>query len=196
MARPAQFSTAAILDAARARVVEDGPGATTIAAIAAEVGAPTGSLYHRFPSRDVLLATLWLDTVERFQAGYLAAISEPDVRAAVRRARTFFFSWCREHLTEARLLLLHRREDLLRGDWPPEVRDRAAAVTRDFDAGLRAFARRAFGSTDDVALRRARFAVVDLLFAGARGYLAAGTPPPPDVEALVQEAADAVMKGT
>jgi AcrR family transcriptional regulator len=195
VARPAQFSTTEILGAARRRVVTDGPAATTIASIAADVGAPTGSLYHRFPSRDVLLATLWLDTVERFQAGFLAAVADPDPRAAARAARAFFFTWCRDHLTEAQLLLLHRREDLLRGEWPPAVRERAAAVTGDFDAGLRAFAHRAFGRTDARTLRRARFAVVDLLFAGVRGYLAAGTAPPPDVEQLVGEASDAVMAG-
>jgi AcrR family transcriptional regulator len=195
MARPARFSTEAILDAARDRVVEDGPGAATIAAIAADVGAPTGSLYHRFSSRDVLLATLWLDTVERFQAGFLTALANPDARTAARDARAFFFSWCREHLTEARLLLLHRREDLLRGDWPPEVRERAAAVAGDFDAGLHAFAHRAFGRADIPAVRRARFAVVDLLYAAVRSYLAAGAAPPPDVDEFVDEASDAVLKG-
>ena len=51
--------------------------AATVSRIATSVGAPVGSVYHRFASRDVLMAELWLRTITRFQDGYLAALSCP-----------------------------------------------------------------------------------------------------------------------
>src|SRR5262245_50905391 len=55
MPRLAKFHDAQFLDAARRVVSRQGPSGATISAIAQAIGAPTGSLYHRFPSRDVLL---------------------------------------------------------------------------------------------------------------------------------------------
>ena len=43
--------------------------AATMAAVAASLDAPIGSLYHRFNSKEELLARLWLRTAERFQEG-------------------------------------------------------------------------------------------------------------------------------
>src|ERR671936_386712 len=82
MARPARFSDSDLLDAAAEVAAANGPAATTISAIAEAAGAPTGSLYHRFPSRDVLLGTLWLDLVGRFQAGWIEALEQGDPEAA------------------------------------------------------------------------------------------------------------------
>ena len=72
MARPRLHGDDAVLDAARDVVLEAGSGAATTAAVSARSGAPVGSLYHRFGSRDRLLAELWLRTVRRFQDGLLA----------------------------------------------------------------------------------------------------------------------------
>jgi hypothetical protein len=60
MPRPAKFTPDAILKAASEIVATRGPGATTMGEIAAKIGAPSGSLYHRFQSRDELLGRLWL----------------------------------------------------------------------------------------------------------------------------------------
>ena len=64
MPRPQLHPTDAMLDAARDLVLRAGPRATTIEAIAEASGAPTGSIYHRFRSRDELLATLWTRSEE------------------------------------------------------------------------------------------------------------------------------------
>ena len=53
MSRPQKFSAAQILDTAATLVAADGPGAATIGAISARLKAPSGSIYHRFASRDV-----------------------------------------------------------------------------------------------------------------------------------------------
>ena len=50
MARPARFTDRDLLEAAATVAAAHGPGAATIQGIAKAAGAPTGSLYHRFPS--------------------------------------------------------------------------------------------------------------------------------------------------
>ncbi|WCD85969.1 hypothetical protein KPP03845_102310 [Streptomyces xanthophaeus] len=54
-----------------------GPDAVTMSAVAQAVGAPSGSVYHRFAGRPALLAEVWLRTVEAFQEGYLAQVEAP-----------------------------------------------------------------------------------------------------------------------
>ena len=67
MGRRARFDRDQIIESAMRLIAEDGPGAATIAAIAGRVGAPTGSIYHRYSSRELLLADIWLTVVEAFQ---------------------------------------------------------------------------------------------------------------------------------
>ena len=74
MARPKIYSVEGILDSARDLVLESGAGAATVEGIARSSGAPTGSIYHRFGSRDEMLAQLWMRTVRRSQLRFLAAL--------------------------------------------------------------------------------------------------------------------------
>jgi AcrR family transcriptional regulator len=63
MGRRALYSADQILDAARDLAAQSGPAAVTIAALGSALGgAPSGSLYHRFASRNELLGRLWLRT--------------------------------------------------------------------------------------------------------------------------------------
>src|SRR5262245_1188855 len=176
MARPARFTEQDLLAAAARVAADGGPGAATIGAIARAAGAPTGSLYHRFPSRDVLLGTLWLDLVGRFQAGWIEALEQGDAEAAALHTP----AWVREHPTEARLLLLHRREDFMAGDWPPDLAERAEHVNDRAGAVLRAFARAELGDDLPANVRRVRFALVQIPYAAVRPYVEARQPPPPD----------------
>lgn len=193
MARPRQYSSQGILEAAAGLAAERGPAGATIGAIADSLGAPTGSIYHRFRSKDVLLAELWLQTVEGFQVAFQAALAGPDPREAGLEAALYTVHWVRAHPVPARLLLLHHRDDFVSGDWPPEVVERAAALKAGGDSAMRSFTRRALGSTSAAARRRARFAVVELPVAAVRAHLRAGESPPPIVDELVAEAYGAVM---
>ncbi|NOX28486.1 MAG: helix-turn-helix transcriptional regulator, partial [Actinobacteria bacterium] len=56
MGRRPKYSSDQILDAAASLLAADGPTALSVARIAARLGAPSGSIYHRFGSRDVLVA--------------------------------------------------------------------------------------------------------------------------------------------
>src|SRR5687767_10939397 len=123
MARPAKFTDNEILDGALRAVMGGGAPGSTISRIAAEVGAPVGSIYHRFSSREVLLARLWLRTTARFQDGGLGLLDGPDPVEAGQEMVRYFLRWCRQHPGEAQLLLLHHRDDFLGGGWPAELSD-------------------------------------------------------------------------
>lgn len=98
MARPPRFDTDQLLDAAVALAAAGGPAAVTMSAVAQAVGAPSGSVYHRFAGRPALLAEVWLRTVERFQRGYLAVLDgEPDPHRAARAGSRYVVAWSREN---------------------------------------------------------------------------------------------------
>jgi AcrR family transcriptional regulator len=195
MARPPKFSRDAMLAGALQVVAREGPRGSTIGQIAEEVGAPSGSIYHRFASRDVLLAELWLETVENFQRGFLAALEGPDTLERGVAAALYTPQWARERLPEARLLLVHRREDLLAtgGGWPGELTERARRLGDDLVAGVRAYARRHFGEATAERRRRVSFAVIEIPGGAVRHHLVAGRPPPRAVDGLVEEASRAVL---
>ena len=146
----AAFDNSDFLGAALALAGERGPSAVTVAAISAKLKAPTGSFYHRFASRDALLAELWFNTVLAFQEGIAAALDAGDgLRAALHTP-----TWVRAHLDEGRLLLLYHRDDFVQGDWPQALRDGLAEQARCGEARLRKFARETFGRAGPGEIRR------------------------------------------
>src|SRR5829696_1654947 len=114
MPRPQLHLTNTMLDAARGLLLEQGAGSATVEAIAGASGAPTGSIYHRFGSRDELLARLWIRAVERSQASFLAALEDSDPHAAALAAAMSVVDFCEAEPADARLLASFRREDLVR----------------------------------------------------------------------------------
>jgi AcrR family transcriptional regulator len=191
--RPARYPAQQILDTAARLAASGGPAGSTISAIANSLGAPTGSIYHRFDSRNALLAELWLQTVESFQVGFQAALSGPEPQPAGLEAALYTPRWVRTHPVPARLLLLHRREDFLPDGWPAEVAQRAADLGRQGELALRSFTARALKSTSARALRRASYAVIDLPYAAVRPHVHADEPPPAIVDELIASAYRAVM---
>jgi AcrR family transcriptional regulator len=194
MARPQLFPAEAILDAAAGVVAEAGPSRATIGAIADRLGAPTGSIYHRFASRDVLLAELWLRTVEDFQTAFCEALAGDNARVAGLEAALHTPRYAREHAVDAQLLMLHSREEFVRGDWPETIEARATALGDQMSGAMRSFTKRATGSTGAAAMRRARFAVIHLPGAAIRPHLRARELVPADVDELVRDAYLAVIR--
>jgi AcrR family transcriptional regulator len=191
MGRPARFPADVVLDGAARLLAAGGPAAATTAAVARAIGAPSGSVYHRFASRDLLLARLWVRTVGRFQAVFLAALADPDLDRAAVGAALAVPGWCRAHPDEARVLLLHRRDDLV-GRWPVELDAELAGLNDGLAGALRAHAERRYGA-DPAGLARVTFALVDVPYAAVRRHLAAGVAPPPEVDGLVGEAVAALL---
>jgi AcrR family transcriptional regulator len=188
MARP-KFDHQDFLAAALAIAAERGLPAVTVASITERLKAPTGSFYHRFASRDVLLGQLWLRTVLDFQQGIGAALDAGDgLRAALHTP-----AWVRLHLDEARLLLLYHRDDFVQGGWPAALRDGVAAQARRMEAGFARFAHLVFGCDGPQELRRAQFLLAEVPVAAVRQHLLRREPPPPIVDELIRVTYHAVV---
>ncbi|GAB3624060.1 TetR/AcrR family transcriptional regulator [Mariniluteicoccus endophyticus] len=112
MARPPKFSVETILDGAGAAVLEHWREAT-IAHVSEFTGAPVGSIYHRFGSRDELFAALWVRAINRFHEALLAACDHPDPQVALERAAVCIPRFCRDHPADAKVMTLYRLQDLL-----------------------------------------------------------------------------------
>ena len=184
MGRPARFDNEQILDATAVIVAEGGPGQATVASIAQRLGAPSGSIYHRFESRDLLLARLWIRTVRRAQKGFLAALALEDVEQAASEAALHIPRWSRQHMPEAAVLLLYRREDLA-DRWPAELGQEVFELNREMERAIRGFTRRLFGRVTSADLQRVAFALIDVPYGASRRYLLAGRPPPPTLDQLL-----------
>jgi len=173
MAPPRKHDTDRILDAARAIVLEHGPRAASVSSIARRSGAPTGTLYHRFGSRDRILAAAWLRALERFQARCLAAAAAPDpVQAGVAMAASTI-AFAREQRDDARLLLLLGPDDLLDADPDRDLRGRIRAMNAPLIDQLRRVARAVHGRADARAMDAVTRAIVDLPYAAVRRHAGA-----------------------
>jgi AcrR family transcriptional regulator len=185
----ALFGEADFLDAARALAARHGPAAVTVGSVTGRLKAPTGSFYHRFASRDVLLATLWLSIALAFQEDFVAAIDAGDGLAAALHTP----AWVRAHLDDGRLFLLHHRDDFVHGQWPAALKQGVADQARRVDACYARFARDAFGSAGPEPLRRARFVLADAPIAAVRPHLLRRELPPPVVDELIRATYCAVV---
>src|SRR5437868_2589115 len=157
MAR-ASFDHADFLTAARHLAAQGGPAAVTVLSVTERLRAPSGSFYYRFASRDVLLAELWLATALAFQDGFVAAIERGDGLAAALHTPT----WVRANLDDARLFLLHHRDDFVQGDWPRTLKASVVRQARRVDACYKRFARDALHGVDAERLRVAQFVLADV----------------------------------
>jgi AcrR family transcriptional regulator len=96
----------AILAAAARAFAEKGYGSTTMTDVRRAAGASTGSLYHHFPSREHLAATVWLDGLAGFQRGFLRTLERAkDAEGGIKGGVRFHIRWVRENPDVARLLL-------------------------------------------------------------------------------------------
>jgi AcrR family transcriptional regulator len=164
MAPPRKHDTDRILDAARELALRDGPRAVSVAAISRHSGAPAGTLYHRFGSRDGVLAAAWQRALNRFHMRWIEAAQHANpVEAGVAMA-VCVVTFAREHPEDARLLLDLRRRDLLdaEGDasdlnWPV-----TELITR--------LAQSLYGVAGERERERVLRALVDLPYAAVRRH--------------------------
>ena len=194
MPRAPQFDQAQILDAAERLIARHGPSGATIGAIAQAVGAPTGSIYHRFDSRDVLLAEIWLGAATAFQTAFFERLVGSAPREAGLAAALYMAQRVRERPREARLLLLHRREDFVDRGWPANMRRRAEQLRRQVETELRKFSSRLCGRQDARTVRSIAYALVEAPVAAVRRHVAAEESPPAYVDGLIRTTYEAVIR--
>jgi AcrR family transcriptional regulator len=180
MVRILRFTDDAFVEAAIFLVAEGGPSAATIAAIARRVGAPNGSVYHRFASRAAVLATAWA----AIHRGFVSGVA-PALRAGRGLdAALAIIAWARRDLRHARFLLLNEADSLF-DDAPPE--SLGIEIRRQEDALA------AVGDPADPELvARCRFLVFDGPIALLRPHLLAGEGIPLWVDRVVTELYDGV----
>lgn len=187
MPRPALFTLDELLDAAAALLAADGPPAVTMSAVARAVGAPSGSMYHRFPTRAALCGELWLRTEERFHEGFIAALSssaDPQQRCVA--AARFTVQWCRDHPVEAQVLLAGA-DALGAAEWPDELASRRKRLHR----ALRRYLAAVTADPD-----RINAAVIDIPYAVVRRHLVAGHSIPASADAIVEQCALALISAS
>src|SRR5215468_8318540 len=185
MGRPALHSASKILDGARALVLGHGAAAATIGAIAAASGAPAGSIYHRFGSRDALMAELWIRAVHRSQDTFLAAaeLTDQQVEAAVAAAAP----------EDARLLVSARRDDLVRAGLPAGLTRRLRELNEPIERAIAHLARGVYGTDTAAARQLVALAAIDVPYGAVRRYLIAGGSPPGELRPHVERAIRAVL---
>jgi len=195
MAPPRKHDTDHILDVARALVLAEGPRAASVAAIAGRSGAPVGTLYHRFGSRDGLLAATWLRALERFQERATAAgeahHDDPvEMGVAIAGAALTFAAQDPE---DAQLLLAVRRSDLMDDRPDAATHKRLDAMNVPLRDALRQVARGLHGRADARALDAVTRAVVDLPMAAIRRHLPGAEPLPGWLAGDVRDAVRALL---
>jgi AcrR family transcriptional regulator len=189
MGRKAYFKNEEFTDAAIEIIAKDGPGALTVAALAGRINAPVGSVYHRFPSRDALLAEVWLNIIELFQTEFLGKLQEDGLQATLS-----CLQWVRLHPNEARIMLLYRMHDLTSGEWPQDLQKRARRLDKELHEGISAFIKKQFGRVTKENTDRAIFAIYDAPIGIIRRYLRDNKVPPQSVNELIRETYEAVIK--
>lgn len=184
MPRPPLHQTDVVLDAARDLVLSDGPRAARVRAIARRAGAPSGSLYHRFSSRDALVAEAWLRAARRFQQGFLEAASAPDAHDAVGACAAWTVAFALDQPADAQLLLAYSPQALLDAAPDRELAQALRAVNDPVADAIKRLAARTFDADDRAATEAVTRAVVDLPYALVRRHLPAGTLTPGDADAV------------
>lgn len=183
MAPPVKVPTDTLLDAARTLLLDGGPIAASARAVTAMTGASSGSVYHRFPRRDDLVAAAWLRAQDGFLTTFLDALGRSGVAAAVS-----VLTWSAAHPEDARLLLRFGLRDLLRDDASPALAEQARATQERVGLALREHAEATGRDLADVTL-----ALVDLPYATTRRILRSARPPSDADVAALRRAASLLL---
>ena len=184
MPRPARYTVDALLDAAAELLAADGPAAVTMSAVARSTGAPSGSVYHRFPTRAALCGELWVRTEERLHEQLIEALThddDPQQRCVAGALR--IVQWCREYPVEAHVLLAGP-DGLAMGEWPDTVAARRKRLQRKL--------KKALGNLPDDS-GRVSAAIVDVPYAIVRRHLRARQAIPASADAIVIDCARALI---
>jgi AcrR family transcriptional regulator len=186
MGRPPRHDADHLLAVAGELAARGGPASVTMSAVAKAAGAPSGSVYHRFPHRAALLAALFVGTVEAFQAGFLDALAARAPSAAARHV----VAWCRANPTGAAVLVYGAR-DFHHDDWPASERARLARANRRVVRAVRDLARE-LGDASARGCDRVRLATVGVPYSIVRRYR--GHRMPRHAEELAADAATALLR--
>lgn len=192
MGRPASISSADFMAAATRVAARLGPARTSIAAVSKEAGVPTGSIYHRLPSRDALLAEIWLSAAERFQAMALEKIAVARDLDEAAEAALVTPHFARSDHASAVVLNSHRREEFLRADAPEEYRARAIRLGAELREGIAQVAARLLPD-DPKAKEKIAVSLIGIPLGAVRIFLPQAVPPA-EIDATIEAAVRAALR--
>src|SRR3954451_13440211 len=97
-----------ILAAARTRFAADGVYGATLDQVREDAQVSVGAIYHHFPDKERLAEAVWLDALERYQAGFLDRLSGSAAREGIVGAVEDHLAWVAAHRADAALLFSAR----------------------------------------------------------------------------------------
>lgn len=189
MARPPKFTTDQILDAARDAVMDRWRDAT-VADVAERVGAPVGSIYHRFPSRDALFGALWARSIRRFHEGLSEAAQLGDPRAAMAELTRHIPRFCRANPGDGKAMTLYRLPDLVELV-PTGQRTELAQINDRVNQELRRVTAARYGRLTERRYRLALVATRQCPYGLIRPLI--GGPIPAEFDAIAVAAAEGIL---
>lgn len=170
----AKFSADGILDATAQEVLLQGAD-VTIGDIARRLAAPTGSIYHRFASREEILVRLWLRSVQRFHIAFLAAGDDADPERALLAMAASVATFTRDHQAEAAAMTLYRQSRLVHSA-PASCRTDVENVNLDVHRRLAELAELRYGNPTLRQRAYVRVASSEGPYGLVRPYIWSGVP--------------------
>jgi AcrR family transcriptional regulator len=174
VAKPALYSHDEILDAVVWAAHERGHAAT-VGDVTARLGAPSGSIYHRFRSRNELFVAAWMRSVRHFQSTFAEVTGVADPVEAIVATGLLVPQFCRAHPAEARMLTLYRHADLM-ADPPASLTDELAVLNDPVAAHVAALAKRRYGRTRKRGMALVALAARDTPYGMVRGLIGREVP--------------------
>lgn len=164
-----KFTHDGILDATAEEVLQRG-AAVTIGDVSRRLGAPSGSIYHRFPSREELLVRLWLRSVRRFHEAYLAVGDSEDPEQALVDMALRVASFTAQHQAEAVSMTLFRQSRLV-DTAPAPCQDEVRMVNDTLHARLAELAQARYARVTPRHLTLVRVAAIECPYGLIRPYV-------------------------
>jgi len=211
MPRPRLHSLDDLLDIAEQLVTSDGPTGLTVRGLANSAGAPIGTIYHAFSSKEELLARLWLRATARLGAIMEDAVGsargdEPGVGAARDElsggaARDLVVAvalapvvLARTYPASAQLFFAQRSDQLFSMDLPAEVAAELDEVQRRFTGLLVFLAKAVWNRSDTAAVEAIAACVVDISGGLLRRRLLEGRAVDAATERWIEAAVRAILE--
>lgn len=186
MGRKSSFQDRVIFAAAGSEISRK--GTFTLQNLSALTGVSIGSLYHRYTSREGLLAAAWYDAVGRFQSGFLDALRNATLETG-RSAALATPRFCRADRDAAIILACCRQAEFLTQETPHDLARKIAAVNEEAAGEIVKFSKRI-----DRPLINCRLALVAYPLAAVTLFLPE-KPVPKSIDDEISAAYDAAMRG-
>ncbi|MCH8618520.1 TetR/AcrR family transcriptional regulator [Undibacterium sp. TS12] len=187
MVRLAKYTENNFIDSAIDIAAQCGVASVSMSAIAVKVGAPIGSVYHRFDSRSAILARAWLKVKSDFRREVAQFWEQGNTWPAVLA----LLNWCRNKPAYARFLLQFEDFPDFGGALPAELKAQLEAEQAELDV---CFERCAgiFECDTEITRHHLRFALIDAPIAIVKPYLSQNQEIPVNVETILRASHDAV----